>query len=731
MTNSNLAVKRYDFDNQIFDEFNTLHYAKDLWPLVYILSDSKSKEAYAGETTDAYTRMKSHLNNDKKKKLTVVHLVTSEKFNKSATLDIESNLIKYIAGDGQFKLLNGNLGIANHEYYQKKEYWGVFKTVWNQLRSEGVSIHSLEHIDNSDLYKYSPYKTLTSEQKKGLLLIINNLLSEKLKNVIIEGGAGTGKTILAIFLFKLLNSDNTDSNFKEFGDEENEFIQKIKELKVKYPKPNMALVIPMSSFRSTLKKVFRNINGLKASMVVGPAKVAQNTYDIVLVDESHRLRRRVNLGAYFGAFDKACVRLGLDKHTASELDFVTMQSDKTVLFYDEGQSIKPSDVKKEDFDKLKKTKDTNIELLESQFRVRGGNGYVKYIEGLLKCNLSFEKQVFKSNKYEFLLFDSLQNMVSEIKLRNDEHGLARLVAGYAWPWISNKDSSKYDINIGEVSLKWNSVAVDWVNTEASIDEVGCIHTTQGYDLNYTGVIFGNEITYDKDKNEIIIKEENYFDKNGKQSIKEPNDLKVYILNIYKTIMMRGIRGTYIYVCDDNLREYFAQHLDKFEVEEDSIYIDIDTVIPFENAVPLYNLKAAAGEFLANEQIDERDYDWVKIPNHIKPSKDLFACSVYGKSMNKIIPNDSVCLFRKYSAGAREGKIILAQYYGIQDSDFGSNYTVKEYHSTKENKNNEQWQHSSITLKPLSTDKSFEPIEIKEGNLEDFKVIGIFECVLEQ
>ena len=71
MTNSNLAVKRYDFDNEIFDEFNSLHYAKDLWPLVYILSDSKSKEAYVGETTDAYSRMKSHLKNDKKKKLTV------------------------------------------------------------------------------------------------------------------------------------------------------------------------------------------------------------------------------------------------------------------------------------------------------------------------------------------------------------------------------------------------------------------------------------------------------------------------------------------------------------------------------------------------------------------------------------------------------------------------------------------------------------------------------------
>jgi len=730
MDDSNLAVKRYDFDSQLFDEFNNLHYAKDLWPLVYILSDEKSKEAYVGETTDAYSRMKSHLKNDKKKKLTIVHLVTSEKFNKSATLDIESNLIKYIAGDGKYKLINGNLGIANHEYYQKRElYQGIFKVVWNKLRSEGISIHSLEHIDNSDLFKYSPYKTPTAEQKVGLLLIINNLLSDKLNNVIIEGGAGTGKTILAIFLFKLLNSDNTDFNFKEFGTEENEFIQKVKALKEKYPKPNMALVIPMSSFRNTLKKVFRNIKGLKASMVVGPAEVAKNTYDIVLVDESHRLRRRVNLGAYFGAFDKACIRLGLDKYSASELDFVIKQADKTVLFYDEGQSIKPSDVKKEDFDSLKKSKDTNIEYLKSQFRVRGGNGYVKFIEGILKNKLSFEKQLFKSEEYEFLLFESLDEMVSEIKLRNKEHGLSRLVAGYSWPWISNKDSSKFDINIGNVSLKWNSVAVDWVNSEESINEVGCIHTTQGYDLNYTGVIFGNEISYDKEKEEIIIKEENYYDKNGKQSIKNPNDLKVYILNIYKTIMLRGIRGTYVYVCDDALRDYFSAHIDKFKKVAESIFIDLDNVIPFQNSVPIYSLSAAAGNFSENQIVNADEYDWVKIPTQIKPAEDLFACTVQGESMNKVIPNGSICLFRKYSGGSRNGKIVLVQHTDIQDADYGSGYTVKEYQSTKTNSNNEQWRHKTITLKPLSSDDTFENINILEDDLEGFKIIGIFECVL--
>src|SRR5690606_6735419 len=121
------------------------------------------------------------------------HIVTSEKFNKSATLDIESNLIKYMSGDGQYQLLNGNLGLANHNYFQKNEvYWGLFTSIWDALRTEGVAKHSLEHITNSDLFKYSPYKSLSRDQRVGLLGIINSLLDDKHPKVIIEGGAGTG-----------------------------------------------------------------------------------------------------------------------------------------------------------------------------------------------------------------------------------------------------------------------------------------------------------------------------------------------------------------------------------------------------------------------------------------------------------------------------------------------------------------------------------------------------------
>lgn len=721
------SIERFDFDYNLFHEFHNIHYAKDLWPIVYIISDGMTKEAYVGETTDAYARMSSHLKNNAKSKLTALHLIMSEKFNKSATLDIESNLIKYISGDGQFKLINGNVGLANHNYYQKKEiYWDIFKSIWDNLRAEGIAKHPIDFIDNSDLFKYSPYKTLTSEQKSGLLAIMKNLLDNTFKNIIIEGGAGTGKTILAIFLFKLLNTNNDDFNFEEFGNDELEFMQIVYELKEKYPNPKMALVVPMSSFRNTLKKVFKNIKGLNANMVIGPAEVSNSTFDILVVDESHRLRRRVNLGAYYGAFDIACNKLGLDKMDCSELDWIIKQSESSILFYDENQSIKPSDTKKEDFDKLKNNPLTKIEYLKSQFRVRGGNDYVQYINNLLNCKLDSTSKIFNSKEYEFKLFDSIEELVSEVKLRDKENGLSRLVAGYSWQWISNKNKELFDIKIDGVELKWNSVSNDWVNSSNSVNEVGCIHTTQGYDLNYTGVIFGNEITYDKSTNQIRILKENYRDINGKQSITDPEELKDFIINIYKTIMLRGIKGTYVYACDKNLREYLSSFIPKNKEEKTINFLSQNEVIPYVNSIPLFDIKVAAGEF--SELQTAQDCDWITLPERYKPSTDYFACKVVGESMNKIIPNGSICLFKKYSGGSRDGKIVLVKHASIQDTDFGYGYTVKEYRS-KKNFDNDTWMHESITLKPLSYNSEYNDIELSKDELIDLKVVGLFECVL--
>lgn len=726
-----VAIKQYDFSESLFDELQTNHYAKNLWPVVYILSDFKAYEAYVGETTDTYARMRTHLKHKTKKKLTSVHLISSERFHKSATLDIESNLIKYLSGDGQFKLLNGNLGLANHNYYQKQEiYWDIFEAVWDKLRAHGIAKHAISHINNSDLFKYSPYKTLTHDQIQGLKEILYCILEDKYENVVIEGGAGTGKTILAVFLFKLLATDQEGLNFSAFREEQTEFSQLVDKIKAKYPEPKMGLVVPMSSFRNTLKKVFKNIKGLKSSMVIGPADVTKGKFDIILVDESHRLRKRNSIGAYIGAFNNAAERLGLDPATSNELEWVVMQSSKTILFYDEGQSVKPSDVDQEYFERLKQSRTTAIRQLKSQFRVRGGNSYVDFIDGLLKGALPESTPPFHSRDYEFALFDSIAAFREEIRARDKEVGLARMIAGYSWEWVSKKDETGElkDIEIEGVRLRWNATASDWINSENAVEEVGCIHTTQGYDLNYAGIIFGREIAYDKAKDEVVILKDYYLDPTGRRA-DSPEQLKQYILNIYKTVMLRGIKGTYVYAYDDGLREYLSKYIPRFEAAP-KVHrlkpLPSEEVIPFQNSIPVYPLDVAAGDFGEAQQVE--DVDWVSPPQGVRPSESLFVCRVVGDSMNRVIENGAYCLFRKDEGGSRNGEIVLVEHTGFEDADFGSCYTIKEYQS-KKYQDESGWHHQEITLKPLSFEDRYVPMVLKDDALSSFRIIGVFERVL--
>lgn len=726
MTNApSSQIKHLSFNSKSLNQFETLSYARELWPVVYLLSNNSNvKEAYVGETADLLARMEAHLKSDAKNKLTDAHFISSDQFNKSATLDIESNLIKYLSGDGQYQLLNGNIGLANHNYYQKQWYWELFKDVWNQLRKEGIARHSIEYIDNSDLFKYSPYKSLTKGQKGSIIRLLEALLHEATQNIILEGGAGTGKTVLAVFLFKLLNTPIADFNFTEFGEDEEQILNLTKALKYKYPNPKMALVVPMSSFRKTLKKVFKNIKGLKPNMVVGPADIARERFDIIVVDEAHRLRRRVTLGSYFSAFDSASNKLGLDKYTHTELDWVQQQAGKTVLFYDKNQSIKPSDVRWEDFVRVKNLPTTQVLPLSSQLRSRGGKDYVKYIQQLLGGQLKDTNAVFKSSKYDLILFDSLEEMVDQIKQKDEKLGLSRLVAGYSWPWISKTNPTLKDIQIENIQLQWNSTNEDWVNSVNAINEVGCIHTTQGYDLNYAGIIFGKEISYDEEKDEIIILSQNYHDRNGRTGVKDAAELKDFILNIYQTLMLRAIQGTYVYVCDEKLSRYFARHLQNFHQPQSTPGPSVADGNSLR--VPLYSLRAAAGTFSAEQQPE--DIDTIAIPDKYKTNKDLFACTVIGESMNQVILNGSVCLFSRYTGGSRNGKIVLVELTDRQDPDSGSAYTVKEYKSTK-TLNEEGWEHESITLKPLTNTEGYKDIQLSGSELYNLKVIGVFEQVL--
>lgn len=718
------SIHQYPLDSNLETQLITNHNDFLNWPLVYFLEEkNNTKEAYVGETTDVLTRLKTHSKTEKKQNLSLVSLILSDLFNKSAALDIESSLIRYIAADGQYSLQNGNLGISNHKYYQQKEvYWNLFKGIWDELRSMGIARHSLEHIDNSDLFKYSPYKSLSKEQIHGLKSILLCLLDPNAKIGLIQGGAGTGKSILAIFLFKLLKTNLNDFNYADFDEEDEELFDLLKKVIVKYGDLNMALVVPMTSFRQTLKNVFKNIKGLSKDMVIGPSDISKFRYDLLIVDEGHRLRQRQNLTNY-KSFDDALKLAGLNPLEKDELDLIEKCSDKAIIFYDPIQSIKPTDVNAEKFYNLKNKKNTRVETLSTQFRVKGGNNYVNLIHNLFDETQPNNK---KNNigLYDFKLFNDLNEMLIEVQNKDKVFGLSRMVAGFAWEYKSKKNRLLYDIEIDNLSLRWNSTEIDWVNSTNAINEVGCIHTTQGYDLNYTGIIIGPELDYDFTTQKFLVYKNSYKDKNGKNSIKDENVLKEYIINIYKTILLRGIEGTYVYVCNPNLKSYLSQYIPLFNRnEKDDLTLEILSE-PSELTVPYYDLEIAAGNFSEQQSIENLQY--IEIPN-LTNRQDYFVCKVVGESMNKIIPNGSLCLFKKYFGGSRNGLITLVESSEIFDTEFGANYTVKEY-SSKKTYDEEGWQHQEISLKPLSTE-SFDVITLRDEETSNFKVIGVFERVL--
>ncbi|MCF6213069.1 MAG: DUF2075 domain-containing protein [Flavobacteriaceae bacterium] len=722
MYSNSVNVKSYPFNKLDIGLVSNDAFACNSYPVVYILYNTETMMAYVGESTNAINRMNNHLKHPEKKNLKWVYIISDESFNKSAALDIESNLIQYMTAAGDFKLLNGNGGVSSHNYYQKNEYFKVFKEVWSKLSFDNIKMKDLLELENSDVFKYSPYKSLSPDQYNSILEIFKSYSSGKIKKIFVSGSAGTGKTILAIYLIKLLTT-LTQYELHDLDIEDEALLLELDSFKQKYPdKLNIGLVVPMTSLRSTLKKVFKSVHGLSSNMVIGPTDVVKKKYDFLIVDEAHRLTRRKSIMGY-GAFDNVNKKLGLfhtekikgenvqsAKKNGTQLDWIIKSSKFQLFFYDAEQSIKPADIRKEDFDEIKGKGDTTQIQLISQMRSKGENDYMAFVNDLLNEKLDQYSVPFNNPKYELAMFDNMAFMMERLQEKENEFGLCRSMSGYSWPWVSKTNADEPDAVIDGVAMFWNRESIDWINSTTEVTEMGCIHTVQGYDLNYAAVIFGEEITYDKYAKKIKVIKSKYHDTKGKQALDNGNELLEYIIKIYKTMMYRGIRGTFIYVCDKDLREYFEKYITLYKQESQLKILPFEVAKPYVNSVPLVDIYAAAGEF-SELQIANEDFDWVELPMNVSVKEGYFVCQIIGESMNKKIKNGSWCLFKESPVGSREGKIVLAKHYDIQDSDFGAGYTIKLYHSKKIT-TDDSWTHKSIVLKPLSFDPKLKPYLLK-------------------
>ncbi len=561
----NTTIKEIPFNINEINKIKRLNKGED-WPVVYILSGDK--EAYVGETQNAYNRMKQHSDNPERKKLTKISLMSSDSFNKSAILDIENMLITHMHADGKFVLQNGNGGQSKlHNYYQRSKYQDCFADIWKKLKSKNMVDHELFEVQNMEIFKYSPFKQLTLTQydlvEDLLLNYIEVMNTDKHANVVINGGAGTGKTLVAIYFVNLLinimngNYDATDDDHQYDEDNfshQHSLIRKIKEIGNK----SIGFVVPVPSFKGTVRKLFKSIKELKNIDVISPIEATRKKYDILIVDEAHRLKRYKRL-TNNGAFKKANVALGLPETEGTELDWVKIQSNKMlILFYDSSQTVKESDVLTADFEKVKSESGCYKYNLTSQLRVKGGNEYMDFIKHIFNEN---PKNYTLTDEYELKVFDDVEEMFEQIKEKNKEYkGLCRVLAGKSFSQkMQVRDRAnrviEYDFEIDGHKYRWNERFNDssFINDDQYLDRVGCVYVCQGYDLNFAGVILGNDIKYNLVTKKIEFDISKFNDKNSKG--KTEQETIENIINAYVVLLTRGIYGTYIYAVDKNLRDY--------------------------------------------------------------------------------------------------------------------------------------------------------------------------------
>ena len=357
--------------------------------------------------------------------------------------------------------------------------------------------------------------------------------SHENKNVlIVNGGPGTGKSVVAINLLSATK----------------------KGLNARYVTRNSA---PRLVFESMLTKTFRrtefsNLFSGTGSFVDADA----NDFDILIVDEAHRLTEKSN---FFGKGD-------------NQIKEIINASKFSIFFIDEDQKVTLNDIgEKGEIRKFAEQQGAKVTemSLESQFRCNGSDGYLSWLDNTLQIRET-ANIILDDSDYEFCIFDDPQKLHDFIIEKNKEKNKARMVAGYCWKWISKKQPSLKDIVIGDYAATWNlnSHGQTWIAQPDSVTEVGCIHTAQGLEVDYVGVIVGHDLTVRNGKVITDVSKRSGGDKSvhGWKGLMKEDPigtkarLDAIIKNTYRTLMTRGMKGCYVYFTDKETEEFFRKNL---------------------------------------------------------------------------------------------------------------------------------------------------------------------------
>lgn len=370
-------------------------------------------------------------------------------------------------------------------------------------------------FDGKDEYRLLDEQKVAFERARH---IANNTKTGK-SVVIIKGGPGTGKSVISLNLLKTLLSDGLNSVFVAPNASFRETLVK-----------KLAGTVP----RARLKNLFMGSSGFFESNV--------NEFDALVIDEAHRLKQR---GAYM-------------YQGYNQVDDVIKAARTAIFFIDDNQMIRPDDIGSvAEIKKYAEIYGAEVHEMElaAQFRCSGAEGYVNWLDDILQLRKTANYDGWEDGEFEFKIFDDPNEMRKAIKRKDAEGYSARILAGYAWEWTSpkegNTDAQVNDVLVPEYefAMPWNSrkVGSTWAIDPEGIDQVGCIHTSQGLEFDYVGVIIGDDLEYNDETSSFCTDYAKYHDKVGKKGLKnDPKELNRLVRNIYKVLMTRGMKGCFIY-----------------------------------------------------------------------------------------------------------------------------------------------------------------------------------------
>lgn len=569
------------------------------------------------------------------------------------------------------------------------------------------------------LLQGKPEFVLIDDQKVAheSILAADARASQKKQVVIVQGGPGTGKSVIAINLLGALIA---------------------RQRNVRYVSKNAA---PRAVYEAKLTGTF---NKSRISNLFSGSGAFVNddadSYDTLIVDEAHRLNEKS--GLYRNQGD-------------NQVKELIRSARCTVFFVDDDQRVTLRDIgHTEGLRRHARELGAEVTELElsSQFRCNGSDGYLAWLDHTLDIRET-ANPTLDTAEYDFRVFDNPAELHALIELKNRANNRSRVVAGYCWKWPSKKDAQAWDIELPAFGYqrRWNldKDGSLWIVTPGSVEQVGCIHTCQGLELDYVGVIIGPDLAYRAGR----IVTDATKRASSDQSVKglkamlkgEPTSARALadaiVKNTYRTLMTRGMKGCYVYCTDAPLAEYLRSRLRKAPGMAVAVGAAASpsmaatappNVVPLRRvtkeerdagvvAVPVIDLRFAAGAFSDVQALEDGADDWVALPDWVRPQPGLFVAKVVGESMNRRIPNGSWCLFRANPAGTRQGKVVVVQHRGIADPESGGRYTVKLYASEKVPADG-GWLHERISLRPDSDRPGFEPIEIRVHEAEEHVMV---------